>query len=299
VTAKRAAARSKGTARTVSPSAKRDAIAANQSANGSSGGKPPAIPPKPPAGAEIVVRQGFVIDATGPNGPHAVPEVIVLANALGLRYLAEVFAHLADSARGRATGGSVTEVRMARGEHPVNSRMSDDLDFRFATLSDSNRRAAFKQFGIDTRSRQEGSLFERYQEVATQFGRLTAAMSRDQWRREHKSNWDEHSPPIAKAVAPRAAMALAEKKLTPVDAAPSASAGAQRPRLEMTTASLPSLPPSQPRPERAPTIATVPSEAKRRIQGSRHKTKPRESENVNARNRAKAASRSKRRKTRR
>lgn len=57
-----------------------------------------AGPPLPPKNAEIISRQGFLIDATG-KGPHAVPEVVLLANVSALRYLAELFSYLADRAK--------------------------------------------------------------------------------------------------------------------------------------------------------------------------------------------------------
>ncbi|MBI5863182.1 MAG: hypothetical protein HZB38_01450 [Planctomycetes bacterium] len=130
-----------------------------------------------PAGsAEIIVRQGFMIDATG-KGPHAIPEVLMLANAEGCEYLAAVFADLARRARSREAG--TESVHLPRNEHPINIRLSDDIDFRFAPLSAGNRRAMFKQFGIDTASRQKGSLFERYQEVVAHFGRLQNLMRRE------------------------------------------------------------------------------------------------------------------------
>lgn len=128
--------------------------------------------------AELIVRQGFLIDATGGH-ISAVPEVVVMANAEGLEYLARVFGALAAAAR---KGGDAGEgVHLPRLTHPVNSRLSDDLDFRFVPLTEENRRAMFKQHGVDMKSKQRGSLFDRYQETLSQFGRLQAQMRREDW----------------------------------------------------------------------------------------------------------------------
>lgn len=134
--------------------------------------------PKPHKNAEIITRQGFLIDATG-KGPHAVPEVVMLANVEGLRYLAALFTYLAEQAKDRTQNEGNAIVGLPRNEHPLNMRLSDDLDFRFALLTEENRRSMFKRFGIDMASKQKGSLFERYQEVVAHFGRLQNLMRRE------------------------------------------------------------------------------------------------------------------------
>jgi len=122
--------------------------------------------PKPSSKAELIVREGFVIDATG-RGQQATSEVLVLGNREGLRYLSDVFAHLAEQAGPR---GKLTEpaepLHLSRLEHPVNVRLSDALEFRFAPLTPANRAATFKRHGITMKSREHGSLFGRYREVA-------------------------------------------------------------------------------------------------------------------------------------
>lgn len=135
-------------------------------------------PPLPAKNAEIITRQGFLIDATG-KGPHAVPEVVLLANGAGLAYLADLFLYLADFAAEFGEELEAAIVGLPRNEHPINVRLSDDLAFRFALLTEVNRRQMFKKFGIDMASRQKGSLFERYQEVVTHFGRLQNMMRRE------------------------------------------------------------------------------------------------------------------------
>lgn len=141
--------------------------------------KPKAsAPSKPGRNAELIVRQGFLIDATG-KGPVAVPEVVILANADGFAYLASVFADLAVKARTGKSSAATDGFHLPRSAEPINIRLSDDIDFRFAPLTGANRRAMFKQFGIDMASKQKGSLFERYKEVLEHFGRLQHVMRRE------------------------------------------------------------------------------------------------------------------------
>jgi hypothetical protein len=125
-----------------------------------------SAPPKPSSKAELIVREGFVIDATG-RGQQATSEVLLLGNREGFRYLSSVFAHLAEQAGGRSKSAEPTEpVHLSRLEHPVNVRLSDALEFRFASLTPANRAATFKRHGITMKSREHGSLFGRYREVA-------------------------------------------------------------------------------------------------------------------------------------
>ncbi|MFO0839554.1 MAG: hypothetical protein U1D55_13645 [Phycisphaerae bacterium] len=134
--------------------------------------------PKPSRSAELIVRQGFVIDATG-KGPLATPEVVILGNRDGLRYLSALFAHLAERAGARAAASENDDsIPLAGDDHPINGRLSDDLRFRFAAVGAANREAQFKRFGITMKSKQKGSLFERYEEVVSQFGRLAERLKR-------------------------------------------------------------------------------------------------------------------------
>jgi hypothetical protein len=148
--------------------------------------RPPAkrkldsAPPKAPSKAELIVRQGFIIDATGKQ-QHAVPEVLILGNREGLQYLADVFGHLADQAksRSRATGAG-EPIHLPQLDHPVNGRLSDAIEFRFIPLTAANRTATFRQHGITLKSREHGSLFERYQGIAeTQYTKVARRLERD------------------------------------------------------------------------------------------------------------------------
>lgn len=114
-----------------------------------------------------------------------------MANAEGLEYLAGVFAALAAAAR---KGGDAGEgVHLPRLTHPINTRLSDDLDFRFVPLTDENRRAMFKQHGVDMKSKQRGSLFDRYQETLSHFGRLQAQMRREDWMAAQATRRDDQT----------------------------------------------------------------------------------------------------------
>ena len=159
------------------PAPKKSAPARGAPRLGKAAGSPP-IPAallRVPAAAELIVRQGFIIDATG-NGLHAVPEVAMLGNRAAFEYLAAVFSHLAERAKERKPADD--PIALPRNAPPINVRLSDDLDFQFALLTAANRKALLKRFGIDMKSRQKGSLFERYQEVLTQFPRLSSQMRR-------------------------------------------------------------------------------------------------------------------------
>ena len=139
--------------------------------NKSAAAKSPAksktsAPPQPAADAELIVRQGFIIDATG-GSQAAIPEVMILGNQAGLRYLAEVCGHLADRADDADQSPEPADAfHLGRREHPINVRLSDALEFRLAPLTTANRAATFKRLGITMKSREQGSLFGRYQEVA-------------------------------------------------------------------------------------------------------------------------------------
>lgn len=126
----------------------------------------PAGPPMPPVRAELIVRQGFVIDATAKRHA-AIPEVLILGNREGLRYLADVFAFLAEQAVKNKSEDPFAAIQVGRNEHPVNTRLSDGIEFRFSFVSDANRAATFKRHGVTMKSREQGSLFGRYQDVAS------------------------------------------------------------------------------------------------------------------------------------
>jgi len=106
---------------------------------------------------------------------------MILGNREGLQYLADVFAYLAEQAKGRVrTSAADQEIRLQQLDHPVNGRLSDAIDFRFIPLTAANRAAMFKQHGITMKSREHGSLFERYQGIAeTQYTKVARRLERD------------------------------------------------------------------------------------------------------------------------
>ncbi len=122
---------------------------------------------------ELVVRQSFVIDATNPRTFRAVPEVLLLGDADAFRTLAALFTQLAEA----ADRGDAPAPELERPSLPINTRLSDDLALRFVPLHDAARSATFKRLGVTLRSRQEGSLFDRYQEVAQEFRKLQARLA--------------------------------------------------------------------------------------------------------------------------
>lgn len=119
------------------------------------------------------MRQSFVIDATNPRTFRAVPEVLLLGDAAAFRSLAGLFEKLAEAAE----RGDTPPPELEHPSLPVNTRLSDDLALRFVPLHDAARSATFKRLGITLRSRQEGSLFDRYQEVAQEFRKLQARLA--------------------------------------------------------------------------------------------------------------------------
>ena len=154
-----------------------------------------AGPPKPPAAAELIVRQGFIIDATG-REQHAVPEVVVIGNREGLRYLSDVFAYLAEETKTHRSPEPHAGVHMMRLELPVNPRMSDAIEFRFIPVVDANRAATFKRHGVTMKSREHGSLFERYRGVAeTEYTKVARRLERDTRREDGGKKAPRHEGP--------------------------------------------------------------------------------------------------------
>jgi len=136
------------------------------------GGGTGARLPTPSRSAEIILRQGFVIDATGKQ-QRAVPEVVIVANREGLEYLSGLFAYAAGQARRERDRAPADPVHLPRGQEPINVRLSDDMDIRVAPLTSANRAATFRRYGVTLQSRQKGSLFDRYRDIAaTQYQKV-------------------------------------------------------------------------------------------------------------------------------
>lgn len=177
---KKPGTRTKRTAKTVGAARSRPRAASAKRSTGTARSAADAKPPKPSVNAELIVRQGFIIDATA-GKQHAVPEVLMLANHDGLQYLADVFGHLAHCAKRHARSSEPSDgVHIDRLGDPVNVRLSDALEFRLIPLTDANRAATFRRHGITMKSREHGSLFERYTDVAAdQFSKDVRRLKRD------------------------------------------------------------------------------------------------------------------------
>lgn len=157
-------ARTQRGGRTASRSARTSSASREQTRRPGASG--PQAPPRPPADAELILRQQFTIEGRG-RRQYAVPEMLIVANRQGMEYLAKVFDYLAEQARVAArVKQPLAPLVIGRSEPPVNARLSDDLAIRCVPVSDANRRPTLRQYNITLRSRQRGSLFERYRQIA-------------------------------------------------------------------------------------------------------------------------------------
>lgn len=121
--------------------------------------------PRPGRKAEIVLRDGWMIDGSG-DQEVPIPEVLILANAAGYRYLARVFQYMADRrAALRSDPDNDPDDHEHLFDYPgccVDQTISDRIEFRMGTLSPANRRAVLDRYGITAGSAKRGSLVERY-----------------------------------------------------------------------------------------------------------------------------------------
>jgi len=125
-----------------------------------------AAPPRPTAGAELILRQQFTIETQG-RKQYAVPEMLIVGNCEGFEYLARVFEYLAEQARvQKRVKQPLVPFVFGRSDPPINVRLSDDLAMRCVLIHEDNRKATLRQLGITLKSRQRGSLFERYRQIA-------------------------------------------------------------------------------------------------------------------------------------
>lgn len=123
-------------------------------------------PPRPAADAELILRQQFTIETQG-RRQYAVPEMLIVGNREGFEYLSRVFAYLAEQARvQKRVKQPLAPFVFGRSDPPINVRLSDDLAIRCVPIHDQNRKPTLRQLGITLKSRQRGSLFERYRQIA-------------------------------------------------------------------------------------------------------------------------------------
>lgn len=98
---------------------------------------------------------------------YAVPEMLIVGNREGFEYLARVFEYLAEQARvHKRVKQPLAPFVFGRSDPPINVRLSDDLALRCVPVQEQNRKTTLRQLGVTLKSRQRGSLFERYRQIA-------------------------------------------------------------------------------------------------------------------------------------
>lgn len=99
---------------------------------------------------EIVVKLTVSVDATG-SVPIAYPDLVILADANGWRYLAACCRKRAE--RARKLPAHVGDEHPDPEDHEhlgmcINSKLSDKIDVRLGSLTPYNRAVVFRRFGI-------------------------------------------------------------------------------------------------------------------------------------------------------
>lgn len=113
-----------------------------------------------PRGAEIVLKERFFVDAAHRKAA-ALPELIVLANSAGYRYLSEVFRSLSRV----KTRDDSNHEHFARLVPPFSPTLSDDLELRLCVFDSKIRASVLKYYGIRRSSQARGSLIPRYRAI--------------------------------------------------------------------------------------------------------------------------------------
>ncbi|MHC5023375.1 MAG: hypothetical protein ACYTGG_05620 [Planctomycetota bacterium] len=130
---------------------------------------------------EIILKEQYEIDSTG-EVPIAVPEVLVLANRAGFRWLSEYFREMADRTphRGKlnAAGDPDAHQRLplawdvrSPGDEPLNKALSDRIAFRLGYLTPENRDIVYAKYGISAAESKHGCMASRFRELADDAGR--------------------------------------------------------------------------------------------------------------------------------
>ena len=105
--------------------------------------------PAPPKDAEIIVRDSVHIDATSDVEVY-VPDIVVLSNESGYRWLAKFFTFMAN----RDVEGPVEVGHGDPEDHfhqhlGITEELSDRIEFRFGHITNGNREALFDKFEIN------------------------------------------------------------------------------------------------------------------------------------------------------
>lgn len=111
--------------------------------------------PRLPADAEAIFKMRFAIDGTGAR-EFPFPELSLLANADGFRYLARLFDYVANEAK--QNDDPDFHLHLGRREPPFNGRLSDDVELRIGILPPGNRREVYLRYGISRAARKKGDM---------------------------------------------------------------------------------------------------------------------------------------------
>jgi hypothetical protein len=155
-----------------------------------------------PGSPEVILRKTCTFYEKQGEG-YPVPELLILANRAGFRWLASVFARCAQKAGEShpTPAGDPDDHEHIDLWHPeINPLHSDELAFRLGILTPKNRRAVFKKYGLRRRQSFQGDLVSQYQrqiaEVRPQWRRVLAFDR--QWNRDLEREDRRWKPVVAK-----------------------------------------------------------------------------------------------------
>ena len=124
-------------------------------------------PPTAPDGAEIIIRHQFTMQGFD-DGAVPIPEILIVANKDGFRWLSRYFAWLAELSVTEfqlKVGDSDNHQHLTTDQPPINPELSAQLEMRLGILTPEGRETTLKKYGLTPQNRQQGSLFD-------QFGRI-------------------------------------------------------------------------------------------------------------------------------
>lgn len=122
---------------------------------------------------EIIVREQFMVDATG-KVHVAIPELLLLANRAGYRWLADYFRDLAEReprTHSDPIGDPDDHSHYSTQYPPVNPALSDRVELRIGHLDATNRDAVLAKYKISPETASLGSLVGRYRDSAERAAR--------------------------------------------------------------------------------------------------------------------------------
>lgn len=127
-----------------------------------SGGKRRS-PLRPPKRAKLILKEQFEIDATG-DVDVVVPNILILGNRAGFRYLSDYFLWLAtrDATLADDWRDPDDHQHMDFPQDPFDAELSDRVSFRLGTLDARNFEAVCDKYQINRQTAERGSLEQRY-----------------------------------------------------------------------------------------------------------------------------------------